>query len=134
MTDRELLELAAKAGGMKLMQFADGWQWANSGPRGAGIYKIDPNQSPVGNPRFRFLYWNPLTDDGDALRLSSDVGINISYHSNLVDSTAGLIVAQSSGFPGITVKQQSSHNKSERQESTRRSIVRCAAEIVKSMA
>ena len=54
MTDRELLEAAAKANGMVTMP-------ENYHPD-AGVYVIDPM---VGR-----LYWNPLEDDGDALRLA----------------------------------------------------------------
>jgi hypothetical protein len=52
-TDRELLELAAKAAGYQLHV------WGTKGAE--NVARIDlPN-----NPR-----WNPLTDDGDALRLA----------------------------------------------------------------
>jgi len=54
MTDKELLELAAKAAGYALRDdvFQDGdWIFI-----GAGEGDLEP--------------WNPLTDDGDALRLA----------------------------------------------------------------
>jgi hypothetical protein len=58
MTDRELLEKAAKAAGMEHMRW--------SGPMGLSRM-LDPDKpdttGSVGP------YWNPLTDDGDALRL-----------------------------------------------------------------
>lgn len=123
MTDRELLEMAAKAAGLRV--------WRGQGYQ-EDMFFTSPS-CPDSTGKVAGVLWSPLTDDGDALRLASDVGINISYHSSIVDSTAGLIVAQSSGFPGITVTQQSSHNKSERQKSTRRVIVRAAAEIGKSI-
>lgn len=50
MTDRELLDLAAKAAGIEV------WWTENYG----GVFLRDRN-SPV--------IWNPLNDDGDALRL-----------------------------------------------------------------
>ena len=50
MTDRELLELAAKAAGIKL---------------GCLYGELVNTTTPTINP----VYWNPLTDDGDALRL-----------------------------------------------------------------
>ena len=55
MTDRELLELAAKAAGIQLRFLLNGTLPFSDGPR-------------VGE-------WNPLTDDGDALRLAVKLGI-----------------------------------------------------------
>jgi hypothetical protein len=55
MTDRELLELAAKA---------------------AGIYYWIPGSTRE---------WNPLTDDGDALRLMVSLRMNVHLDSNMVD-------------------------------------------------
>ena len=60
MTDRELLELAAKAAGIEelrneLMQFFGVKVWAKKG-----------------NATYT---WNPLTDDGDALRLAHKLGL-----------------------------------------------------------
>jgi hypothetical protein len=69
MTDRELLELAAKAAG--------------------ALIGFDPDDScHIGIPgTSEMLPWNPLTDDGDALRLfcrlpwmvieTSDVGVTV---------------------------------------------------------
>ena len=55
MTDRELLELAAKAAGLELWTHADG-----------GFYLPDPMRN-----------WNPLTDDGDALRLAVTLNLAV---------------------------------------------------------
>lgn len=55
MTDRELLELAAKAAGIKLLC----WQEV------AQAMRTMPPSGEEPAP-----YWNPLTDDGDALRLA----------------------------------------------------------------
>ncbi len=52
MTDRELLKLAAKAGGKTLAPF------------GELPSRIDEEGTP---------YWNPLVDDGDAFRLMVDM-------------------------------------------------------------
>jgi hypothetical protein len=56
MTDRELLELAAKAAGI------DYYTRAQSG----GMLTDNGE-------------WNPLTDDGDALRLAVKLGIDVSF-------------------------------------------------------
>ena len=54
MTDRELLELAAKAAGYSV-RAVSGYEQG-----GTVSFYMEPSQ----------LYWNPLTDDGDALRLA----------------------------------------------------------------
>ena len=52
MTDRELLEAAAKAAGLTIGAWSDNY--------GAFKYRgVEPGKS----------WWNPLTDDGDAFRL-----------------------------------------------------------------
>ena len=58
MTDKELLELAAKAAGIEL-------NW------GIDLFGFYTNDGET-------VQWNPLTDDGDALRLAVKLGINIS--------------------------------------------------------
>jgi hypothetical protein len=60
-TDRELLELAAKAIGLELMQFE--------------------LEDGCFEEAFRTIsgYWNPLTDYGDALRLAAKLRIATTY-------------------------------------------------------
>ena len=57
MTDRELLEAAAKAAGHD-------WQWF-----GEHFSVRDDVDERL------FLKWSPLTDDGDALRLAADLDL-----------------------------------------------------------
>ena len=96
MTDRELLEMAAKA--ISLPEC--GWM----GP--AFMYVKDN----------RFTDWNPLTDDGDALRLACRLHINVFiYHEETSTATLG-VVAKNWGSV---------------EANTRRAIVRAAAEIGK---
>ena len=104
MTDRELLELAAKAAG----------------------YTLDGHtQKPIA-----FTYggveWNPLTDDGDALRLAVKVGIIVAppAYNGGWQATAS---AKADETPWMH-ETSGSH-----EESTRRAIVRAAAEIGKAM-
>jgi hypothetical protein len=52
--DRELLEMAAKAAGIEYKEY-----------HVLGLY----------TPRRAASYWNPLTDDGDALRLAVKLGM-----------------------------------------------------------
>ena len=93
MTDRELLELAAKAAGIK---------------KSDAINRIEFNQ------------WNPLTDDGDALRLA--VKLKLGFKSFHGESWAWI-------KPGnVFIEEHGDHY-----EATRRAIVRAAAEIGKGM-
>jgi len=57
MTDRELLESAARAAGLQLWAHEDG-----------GLYLPDPMRR-----------WNPIEDDGDALRLAVKLGIDLQF-------------------------------------------------------
>jgi hypothetical protein len=57
MDDRELLDLALKAAGKNGMHHPEGGIVLNGG----------------------FTRWNPLTDDGDALRLATKLRLNIEY-------------------------------------------------------
>jgi len=67
-TDRELLELAAKAAGV---------DWFDEPAAVAGI-GLHMKSGP---------FWNPLTDDGDALRLA--VRLNINVHKGFVYTPTG---------------------------------------------
>ena len=90
MSDRELLELAAKAAG----EVAGDW---------------------IGNPHYMngvLMRWNPLDDDGDALRLAVKLRLLGSEDSCLVTAMYEL------GDPLAA---------------TRRAIVRAAAEIGRNM-
>lgn len=112
MNDRELLELAAKAAGIDLEWF-DG---SNNETADAAIHNGE--------------YWNPLIDDGDALRLAVKLRIIITF-----TSAAG---------PGVSAGQRMGPFSNERLPdrifglhedcaATRRAIVRAAAEIGKAM-
>lgn len=104
MTDKELLELAAKAAGFKREDFVDGKSI---------IREVD------GQP----VYWNPLTDDGDALRLA--VKLRICYGPNL---QGDLAVAFHDDGPSMTEPYEP-----DPYAATRRAITRAAAEIGKEM-
>src|SRR5213082_1472322 len=65
-TDRELLELAAKAAGITI-QWSDSW----------GCFKRDARPVPLGCSEW--LLWRPLSDDGDALRLASALCLDIMH-------------------------------------------------------
>lgn len=106
MTDRELLELAAKAAGIEVTAVvADGI----------------PH-------RFGGGYWNPLTDDGDALRLACDLGLNVYPIARTASGQAcSAVGTHSQGRLSEVVDPSSTR------AATRRAIVRAAAEIGKEM-
>jgi hypothetical protein len=93
MTDRELLELAAKAAGLLEMAVGD-----------KDIQRY-------------LLRWNPLTDDGDALRLA----VKLKMTMDVTD--------KASGAGAIGLKWCSEPCKDDPYAATRRAIVRAAAEI-----
>ena len=99
MSDRELLELAAKAAGIK------------------GSFVGDVFAIAWGEERD---YWNPLTDDGDALRLAVKLGLVLDAQG---DKT----------FCGTTQYDAIEHHKDDPYAATRRAIVRAAAEIGKTL-
>jgi len=119
MTDMELLELAAKAAGIKLLQWVD--KWDGDCPAFAGYQMTD------GEP------WNPLADDGDALRLAVKLAIDVYF---FVDQQAKFPwVGTSSGPPDFnspTLGRDQALGEYPEAD-TRRAIVACAAEIGRKM-
>lgn len=93
MTDRELLELAAKAAG-----YPHEWH---------GEIQIETDHEP--------RKWNPLTDDGDALRLAVTLQLDIEF------------------LNGDTHVLNACEGGPDKLAQTRRAIVLAAAEIGKGM-
>lgn len=109
MTDRELLELAAKAAKIKKDDSPyNGGGFGNDGFDCTGDMMLDWHN----NKR-----WNPLTDDGDALRLAVKLLFEI-------DMGRGCIAIRHS--TGIKILEAFNHDPL---TATRRAIVRAAAEI-----
>lgn len=102
MTDRELLGFAAKAGGIVI-------EWKNDlAYIGAGSYMPQ--------------WWNPLADDGDALRLAVKLGFDINHWERQIYA----------GYRnGAVIEEQ--YDGSDPYAATRRAIVRSAAAIGKAM-
>lgn len=69
MTDKELLELAAKAAGIDLA----GYNWFDT-PFYTGFERRNLCEGGFDLP---VSSWNPLTDDGDALRLAVKLNIDV---------------------------------------------------------
>ncbi len=110
MTDRELLENAAKAAG---------YTWVRGITDDGGWWHDHPDSA---------RQWNPLTDDGDALRLAVKLGLIVCIMPD-VAYTGIYLPAE---FPGgkYDVGQ---HHDDDPYAATRRAIVRAAAEIGKDM-
>lgn len=105
MTDRELLEFAAKAAGLRI------------------------NFHPTAS-----YEWNPLERDGDALRLAVRLGIDVLFTAEDVEAVATQHAKASDGemispwaCESWTLKQQDPY------AATRRAIVRAAAAIGKDL-
>ena len=115
MTDREMLELAARAAGLKEFTEINGRFAVRT--RFTGMQDWSP--------------WNPLTDDGDALRLAVQCGIEIS----IVDDEPGTDGRFSRACAGYAteddprVRYVFEDHKGDLFSATRRAIVRAAAEI-----
>ena len=102
MTDRELLELAAKAAGYKICSIQNGK---------LNCYGLDGKHN---------FHWNPLTDDGDALRLA----VKLKLEGFRIGSNSSWVEAHPKSL---------TFYKDDPYAATRRAIVRAAAEIGKAM-
>ena len=114
-TDRDLLQLAAKAAGIKL-QFDS-----------HGLPRNCTDMAPAFNI-FAAKLWNPIDDDGDALRLS--VTLRLSVH--LSQRISASWVCNDSGDNIAEVQHDDAVNFNP-YAATRRAITRAAAEIGKAM-
>jgi len=114
-TDRELLEAAAKAAGMKI-HAARQAERDEEGCANSGLWIVNDSTC-----------WNPLTDDGDALRLAVKLKIDLrNFHPNEVAAQFKL-----PNRPGWY--EDSQDRTPDPYAATRRAIVRAAAEIGKGM-
>lgn len=109
MTDRELLELAAKGVGLRLQ------------PRG----RKDGNFLVLMNEHGDYI-WNPLTDDGDAFRLAVKLGLVVCVLREIGITGIYLPAEHIVGKYDIT-----EHHGSDPFAATRRAIVRAAVEYAK---
>jgi len=119
MTDREMLEFAAKAAGYTLT-------WGEKYLLGDD--EVDCSDIPYIKstaPDVSDGYWNPLIDDGDALRLAVDLHFTVRAYmgSTTVQSTVP-------GGPSVYVTEI---NEADPCAATRLAITRAAAEIGRTM-
>ena len=117
MTDRELLEAAAKAAGIKVPTKKD-YPYAYIDER--GIHK----DISCGGDGTRMSHWNPLTNDGDALRLAMKLRIEVEPWIHGDSECARAAVRE--------VLIDEPHYGGDPERATRRAIVRAAAEIGRS--
>lgn len=125
-SDRELLELAAKAVGLKIS-----WRF----PVGSDLYLLNPDPE-LPNVRFSpefideegfSVKWNPLADDGDALQLA--VKLHMKVYPGEAYGWDGAIVDYSHKFSGVCDETE----EPDPYAATRRAITRAAAEIGEAM-
>jgi hypothetical protein len=110
-SDRELLELAAKAAGIDYRHDNSFWTHED--------YCAFWSYDDLCNCGAR---WNPLTDDGDALRLAVKLGLALEFRD-----CGRRIYAMTDGYEiGIALDPDSC-------AATRRAITRAAAEIGRNM-
>jgi len=112
MTDRELLELAAKAAGYGF-QYSDDGRLFVSGIDGIGLKE-----------------WSPLKNDGDALRLAVKLGFVVSVNRCCEKIT---IETGSDDDIHFYIENYEFENEDSHLSATRRAIVSAAAEIGKSI-
>jgi hypothetical protein len=106
MTDKELLELAAKTAGIEIEWYAPNvevWDFAQV-----------PN-------------WNPLTNDGDALRLAVQLKMDVCVDDNVESGTHVIWMTDN------CIDDVYEYHGSDSYAATRRAIVRAAAEIGKAL-
>ena len=101
-TDRELLKLAAKAAGIAV-------DWRK------GVDCLCYSGSPYNEA------WNPLEDDGDALRLAVDLQLDVYVRGEWIEAVGPMGAPQKVHYNGADA----------RREVARRAIVRAAAAMVK---
>lgn len=107
MEDRELLELAAKAAGIKLEYCeASGFHWIDN--------------------KYTGLWWDPINVDGDALRLAIKLRLDLTFYNGFQE-----IHAEPSNGDGLSASVEDYGDDVD--GAVRRAIVRAAAEIGKSM-
>ena len=109
MTDRELLELASKAAG----------------------YAINPHKNYKMCRDLIFTHnaknWNPLTDDGDALRLAVKLGLDVCIDAPNDREPHTHVIGFQNAASAETVDAIENHG--DPLAATRRAITRAAAEI-----
>ena len=121
MNDRELLELAAKAAGIEMggTLYSDG-SWSPYTDR-----PFKPSSGIGGG--LDVTGWNPLEDDGDALRLAAKLGLELSCDGR------GITAQSILGSRPAAYAAQSEANEDNHMAKLRRAVVTAAAQIGKAL-
>jgi len=106
--DKELLELAARAAGMDYLVWTP------------GVSPLVPGEKRINGQ----MVWNPIHDDGDALRLAIVCNMTI-----CTDGIATVSACSGYGHDKAMVTQAVSECGGNKNAATRRAIVRTAAKI-----
>jgi len=110
-TDREMLELAAKAARLP----PDGMEGGEGGPTSKG--------GLVWSGESQCIDWNPLIDDGDVFRLCVDLDIRLAQH-------VGMVIASFPFADGVNLRKTLCEEVlGDPRKASRRAAVRAAAEI-----
>lgn len=109
MTDRELLELAAKAAGIMLEWDGHPAEW-----------------QPMYYEGKTYHSFNPLTDDGDALRLAVQLKLEVFCGMGMKGDIVTVLAPQEFDLESVYERHEQ-----DACAATRRAIVRAAAEIGK---
>lgn len=118
MADRELLEWAAKAAGLVVNAEKQAARDASLGPEKASLW-INTTSTA----------WNPLTDDGHALRLLT----RLPYRELYVSEIGATVSWRREGSPhGVKCDEYAEDHGGDLNAATRRAIVRAAAEMGRS--
>lgn len=118
MNDRELLELAAKAAGLKIDKSkTNGGGMHNTGFDINGAAVLDWHNN---------LTWSPLRDNGDAFWLAVKLRIDMTFYNGFQE-----VHAEPSNSDGLSPSDEKFGD--DILSATRRAIVRAAAEIGRSM-
>ena len=126
MDDRKLLELAAKSAGIEV------WFPRMNGGKNEDGSRIILEPCHTWGPDKTVIVWNPLTDDGDALRLLVKLGIEIRIircHPAHGNPRAEVRMKGAT----IVIGQSCANNDAAYASATRRAIVRAAAAIGEGM-
>ena len=111
MSDKELLELAAKAAGYIVDEYVSSGLW---------VYERNASWKEVKPPIF---LWNPLKNDGNALRLAVKLNIECVFFDDMQAVNAGVWSEDSKPYDCMVPYG------GDKQAATRRAIVSAATEI-----
>ena len=120
MTDREMMELAARAGGYARHEYVE--NSARDGRVVTGHYDS-----------LLEVCINPLTDDGDALRLAVQLMIRVSVNRAFRLSIPGSVTVEYPDRDGVYFALGEAVTNGDPYAATRRAITRAAAEIGRQM-